>query len=40
MFKAKITKEEVNQMQVMTFDGKISLVDSLSKVQPAIDELY
>jgi len=39
MYKPKITKEEVNQMQVAAFDGKITIVDSLSKVQPAIDEL-
>jgi len=39
MYKPKITKEEVNQLQVAAFDGKITIVDSLSKVQPAIDEL-
>ncbi len=39
MFKPKITKEEVNQMPVVAFDGKITLVDDLSKVQEAIEEL-
>jgi ribonuclease D len=39
MFKTKITKEEVNQMPVVVFDGKITVVDELSKIQPAIDEL-
>jgi ribonuclease D len=39
MFKAKITKEEVNLMPVVGFDGTITLVDDLSKLQAAIDEL-
>lgn len=39
MFRAKITKEEVNQMPVVVFEGKITLVDDLSKIQPAIEEL-
>jgi len=39
MFKPKITKEEVNQMPVVAFDGKITLIDDLSKVQEAIEEL-
>ena len=39
MFKAKITKEEVNKMPVVGFDGKITLVDDVSKLQAAIDEL-
>lgn len=39
MLKTKITKEEVNQLPVIVFEGKITLVDDLSKVQPAIDEL-
>ena len=39
MFKTKITKDEVNQMPVVIFDGKITVVDDLSKIQPAIDEL-
>lgn len=39
MFKSKITKEEVNLMPVVAFDGKITLVDELSKVQEAIEEL-
>lgn len=39
MYKPKITKEEVNQMPVVAFDGKITLVDDVSKVQVAIEEL-
>jgi len=39
MFKTKITKDEVNQMPVVVFEGKITLVDDLSKIQPAIEEL-
>ena len=39
MYKSKITKEEVNQMPVVVFDGKITLVDDLSKILPAIQEL-
>ena len=39
MLKPKITKEEVNQMPVILFEGKITLVDDLSKIQPAIEEL-
>lgn len=39
MYKPKITKEEVNQMPVVAFDGKITLVDDVSKVQAAIEEL-
>lgn len=39
MFKAKITKEEVNLLPVVIFEGKITLVDELSKVKQAIDEL-
>ncbi len=39
MFKTKITKEEVNQMPVVFFEGKITIVDDLSKIQPAIEEL-
>lgn len=39
MYKPKISKEEVNQMQVAAFEGKITVVDSLSDVQPAIEEL-
>jgi len=40
MFKPKITKEEVNQMPVVAFDGKITLIDDLSKVQEAIEEAF
>ena len=32
MFKTKITKEEVNTLPVVIFEGKITLVDDLSKV--------
>lgn len=39
MFKPKITKEEVNQMPVVAFDGKITLVDEESKVTEAIEVL-
>lgn len=39
MFRTKITKDEVNQMPVVIFEGKITLVDDLSKIQPAIEEL-
>lgn len=39
MFRTRISKDEVNLMPVTIFDGKITLVDDLSKIQPAIDEL-
>lgn len=39
MLKSKITKEEVNQLPVVVFEGKITVVDDLSKIQPAIEEL-
>jgi len=39
MLKTKITKDEVNQLPVIVFEGKITLVDDLSKIQPAIEEL-
>lgn len=39
MFKQKINKEEVNELPVVVFEGKITLVDDLSKVTPAIEEL-
>jgi ribonuclease D len=39
MFKTKITKEEVNLLPVVLFEGKITLVDDLSKIDPAIEEL-
>ena len=39
MLKSKITKEEVNLMPVVVFEGKITLVDDLSKVDLAIEEL-
>lgn len=39
MFRTKISKEEVNELPVVIFEGKITLVDDLSKVEPAIEEL-
>ena len=39
MLKAKITKDEINLLPVILFEGGITLVDDLSKVHPAIQEL-
>lgn len=39
MIQSNITKEEVNQLPVVVFEGKITLVDELSNVQAAIQEL-
>ncbi len=39
MFRTKITKDEVNLLPVVIFEGKITLVDDLSKVEPALEEL-
>ena len=39
MLKSKITKEEINLLPIVVFEGKITLVDDLSKVHPAIEEL-
>jgi ribonuclease D len=39
MFKSKITKEEVNQLPVVSFDGKIVLVDELDQVSAAVNDL-
>ena len=39
MFKTKITKDEVNLLPVVIFEGKITVVDDVSKIDPAIDEL-
>ncbi|HLP04059.1 MAG TPA: 3'-5' exonuclease [Paludibacter sp.] len=39
MLKSKISKEELNLMPVVVFEGEITIVDELSKVQPAIAEL-
>lgn len=39
MLKTKITKEEVNLLPVVIFDGKITLVDDLSIIDSAIEEL-
>lgn len=39
MLKTKITKEDVNLLPVVIFEGKITLVDDLSMVDSAIAEL-
>ncbi len=39
MLKSTISKEEVNELPVVLFKGKITLVDEMSKLQPAIEEL-
>lgn len=39
MLKSKITKEEVNLLPVVVFEGEITIVDDLSKINPAITEL-
>jgi len=39
MFKTKITKDEVNLLPVVIFEGKITVVDDVTKIDPAIDEL-
>lgn len=39
MFNSKITKEEVNQLPLISFTGKITIVDNMESVQPAIQEL-
>ena len=39
MLKSKLTKEEVNQMPVILFEGKITLVDEMSKILSALEEL-
>jgi ribonuclease D len=39
MFKSKITKEEVNQLPVVAFDGKITLVDNPEQVSEAVEKL-
>ena len=38
-FKTKITKEEINNLPIEVFDGKITLVENAEKVTAAIDEL-
>ena len=40
MFKPKITKEEVNTLPVVVFDGKITLVDDEYQVKSAVNDLY
>ncbi len=39
MLKAKIAKDEVTLLPVIQFEGKITVVDDLSKVKQAVDEL-
>ncbi len=39
MIRSKITKEEVNLLPVVVFEGEITIVDDLSKIKPAITEL-
>ena len=39
MFKSKITKEEVNQLPLMSFTGKITVVDNLEAVPHAVEKL-
>lgn len=39
MFITKISKDEVNLLPIVIFEGKITLVDELSEMQAAIDEL-
>lgn len=39
MIKTKISKEDVNLLPTVIFEGKITLVDDLWKVNPAIEEL-
>ncbi len=39
MYLAKITKEEINAMPVVAFEGEITVVDSLGQVEEAVEEL-
>lgn len=39
MFKAKISKEEVNALPIVMFEGEITVVDDQSKVEEAMKEL-
>ena len=39
MLRTKISKEEVNELPVVIFEGKITLVGDLTKVESAIEEL-
>jgi len=39
MIGKKITKEEVNQLPLVLFDGTITVVDQVSQIKPAIEEL-
>jgi len=39
MLKSKISKEEVNELPIVIFEGKITVVDDLSKIHAAIAEL-
>jgi ribonuclease D len=40
MFLPKITKEEVNEMPVVVFDGRITMIEEKSQLILAISELY
>ena len=40
MFKSKISKEEVNQLPVILFDGQISLINKSSDIESAVDSLF
>lgn len=39
MFRKKISKEEVNLLPIAVFEGRITIVDEVSKIMPAIEEL-
>jgi len=39
MFKSKITKEEVNQLPIVSFDGKITVIDKPEQVKDAVEKL-
>ena len=39
MFQSKITKEEVNQLPIVSFDGKITLIEDESQVAEAVNYL-
>jgi len=40
MFKARISKEEVNQLPVALFEGTITLVEKASEVEAAVNDLF
>ena len=39
MFAPKITKEEINSLALTHFEGKITVIDDVLKIEPAIEEL-